>query len=81
MPNLAMKRKLESGECRDVSRCARTPDGDYVLEHFEEEVDYANAETEEWIWSIGRDRATGQILASHSTRFYQNPAYECVWLR
>ena len=81
MKNLRMQEKLRAGEAIDVSRCDRTPEGDYVLTAFEDDVDYCNAKTEEWIWSIGRELATGRIIASHSNTLYQNPAFECLWLR
>lgn len=81
MKNQAMLRKLEAGQAIDVSRCKRTNEGDYILTHFAEDVDYCNAETEEWIWSIGQDLSTGEILASHSSKFYQNADFNCLWLR
>jgi len=76
-----MLRKIDSGECIDISTCEKTPDGDYILERFEEGIDYCDAKGEYWIWSIGRHYDTGQILASTSSKFYQNDAYECLFLR
>jgi len=32
------------------------------------------------IWSIGRS-ADGRIYASLDARFYDNPRFECLWLR
>lgn len=81
MLNQRMKEKLERGECIDVSKCRRTAESDYILEEFIPDADYCNAETEAWIWSIGKDLWTGKIYASHSNKFYLNDKYECLWLR
>lgn len=83
MQNRAMRDKLERGECVDLSRCCRLIDGSYLLplDVWQEDVDYCNAETEGWIWSIGQHRTSGMIQAAHDTRFYQNPDYHCLWLR
>lgn len=85
MNNKAMERKLQTGECIDVSDCRRTERGDYILAGFREDIDYADAKTEEWIFSIGRvmrvypvtfeDKSTGMIepgtyLASTDARHY-----------
>jgi hypothetical protein len=78
--NRAMADKLIRGEANDVSECAR--DGDYyVLETFVEGRDYCDARTESWIWSIGKRHADGVILASLRGDLYQNPDFECLWLR
>ena len=65
----------------DLQFNAKTPDGEYILEAFVDGVDYCDASTESWIWSIGRHKKTGQILAALDGRFYQNEEYECLWLR
>lgn len=57
MTNLRMQEKLEAGEAFDVSDCARTDDGDYILEMNGDDnfdVDFCDAVREAWIWSIGR---------------------------
>ncbi len=76
-----MQRKMQAGEAVDVSGFPLNPDGDYILPDYADDIDYCNSKTEEWIWSIGRHRESGQILASTSQKFYQNPAFECLWLR
>lgn len=76
-----MLEKLNKRDAVDVSAFARNADGDYILPDYADDVDYCDAKTEEWIWSIGRDLKTGQILASTSPKFYQNTGYECLWLR
>lgn len=80
MPNLAMRQKLERGECIDISRCER--DGKfYIITNFKDDVDYCDAAHELWIWSIGRRKSDGVVHASTGSDLYQNPAYECLWLR
>jgi hypothetical protein len=81
MLNRRMAEKLLASEAIDVSKCPRNSNGDFILTAFQEDVDYCDAEREEWIWSIGRDRKSGEILASTSGKFYQNPSYECLFLR
>jgi len=76
-----MQEKLQSGDAIDLSDCKRTPDGDYIVTNFVEGVDYCDTKTESWIWSIGKNLETGQVVASTSTKFYGDPNYKCVWLR
>ena len=81
LQNRAMAVRLTKGECCDLSGCETNPDGDYILPDFIDGKDYCNAKTEQWIWSIGRHLRTGEILASHTGKFYRNSEYECLWLR
>lgn len=89
MTNQAMKRKLDEGDCLDVTEIgtevAVEPNGVRIFqldpETFEEDVDYCIPDTESWIWSIGKRKSDGTLFASTDTRFYQNPDYECIWLR
>jgi hypothetical protein len=81
MQNRAMLRKITSGQCIDISDCMRTVDGHYVLREFVEGKDYCDAADEAWIWSIGKHRETGIILASRASDLYQNPEVECLFLR
>lgn len=81
MTNASMLRKLEAGKCVDVSECKRTFEGDYILDGVEDGADYCDAKAEQWIWSIGRRRNDGIILASTTSKFYGNPDFECIWLR
>jgi len=60
--NKAMERKLTSGQAIDLSRCPRKGDF-YVLPKVIDGMDYCNAQTEQWIWSIGRHNKSGEILA------------------
>jgi hypothetical protein len=76
-----MKEKLENGEAIDVSACEKNENGDYILTNFEEDVDYCDSVNEWWIWSIGKNYTTGQILASTNSKFYQNKDYKCLFLR
>lgn len=79
--NRRMNEKVLSGEAIDISGCERNADGDYILKEFIEGKDYCNNFHQVWIWSIGKHYETGQILASHGNKFYQNPEYECLFLR
>lgn len=81
MQNLKMLEKLEKYDAVDVSIFPKNQDGDYILPEYVDGVDYCDADTEQWIWSIGVHNGTGQILASTTGKFYQNPEYKCVWLR
>lgn len=81
MLNRRMQEKLEAGEAMDVSACPRTAEGDYILESFPSNMDFCDALTEGWIWSVGRHLKTGQILASTTSKFYLNPEYDCLFLR
>jgi len=85
MRNRAMARKLASHRALNVREMMVPTDelgrGVYALDRYVDGVDYCDAEKELWIWSIGRRRHDGRIFASTDTRFYQNPDYECLWLR
>ncbi|GJQ43986.1 MAG: hypothetical protein JETCAE03_34840 [Ignavibacteriaceae bacterium] len=81
MRNLRMQEKINSGECIDLSECQKTPEGYYIVKNFIDGIDYCNAQTEEWIWSIGINNETNEIHASHSANLYENPKYKCIWLR
>jgi hypothetical protein len=83
MTNAQMEEMLRAGEALDVSGCPRDEHGDYLLPpgFFRESVDYCDAVQELWVHSIGRHIQTGEVLASTSGRFYQNPLFECLWLR
>lgn len=82
MVNRAMERMLADREAVDVRRIGEKIGPDvYVLREYEDGVDYCDAVDEVWIWSIGRERATGRILAATDGRYYLNPSFECLWLR
>lgn len=96
MRNQSMRTKLERGECVDLSGCRRhhlnRNVGDTVRRFYfvipsdvwQNDVDYCDAETEGWIWSIGRrlyGDGIGEIHASFSNELYQNEQYHCLWLR
>lgn len=93
MRNQAMARKLSARKCIDVSGCRRTAAGDYILERFNDNRDYCDASTEDWIWSIGKllrplpsvmadgSRETlpiGTFLASTSSRHYSAGESESI---
>lgn len=94
MNNQAMKRKLEKGECIDISQFPRLGPY-YVAPHFVDNSDYADADREAWVWSIGRcdrdfsfewDGVThlapeGTVLVSLDTDLYQRDGLTCLFLR
>jgi hypothetical protein len=60
----------------------RELEGAWQIFEFNEDCDYVygvRGDTRP-IWSIGR-RADGCYFAAPDSRFYQNPRFECVWLR
>jgi hypothetical protein len=78
--NRAMRRKLDEDKCIDVTGCER--DGNfYVLTAVVEGKDYCDTRRNAWVWSIGRRRSDGKILASLRTDLYEHPDFECLWLR
>lgn len=79
--NRSMASKIERGEAIDLQYNKKTPEGHYILKQFEEDSDYCDAYTEEWIWSIGKRHSDGVILASTGGIFYDNPDFLCIWLR
>lgn len=56
-------------------------DGVYRIQEFVEGADYRETANRRPIMSIGRNKETGEMLAAVDARFYQNPEYECIWLR
>ncbi len=91
MQNKAMERKIKSGNAIDLKDCERidapsTSEGNhknayYILKDFEDDMDYCDSSSESWIWSIGRRKSDGVILASTTSDLYQNPDFECLFLR
>ncbi len=85
--NLRMAEKLSDFEAEDISQCEKSSEGYYILTgdladpaHIDG-MDFCDASKEQWVWSIGRNKKTGQVLASMNACFYQNPEYDCLWLR
>lgn len=83
MQNRAMRNKLERGECVDLSTCDRTIEGFYIVppDVYQDDVDYCDAQTESWVWSVGRRLDNGAIHASLGSDLYQNDHYACLFLR
>lgn len=86
MKNKAMERKFKNHGAIDVRKAATHIEDDdgatlYTLPEYVDNIDYADGESEQWIWSIGRSLETGKIIAATDTRFYKNPYFECLWLR
>jgi hypothetical protein len=59
--------------------------GDYFeLRGFDDSgVEYWDSQTKRKrsIWSIGKHKETGKIIASYSSDLYGDDRYECIWLR
>lgn len=64
----------------DVRHFEQPEDGVYILPSFKDVYDYRDLKAGP-IWSIGRNKKTGEYRAALDGRFYQNDDYECVWLR
>ena len=81
MINKAMEEKIESGEAIYISDCPR--EGRYYrLTEIDTMADYCDAKQEAWIWSIGQRWDDPSVIhASQDTSLYQNPDYECLFLR
>lgn len=81
--NLAMTEKINNGEAIDLSDCLREG-RHYVVpeDKFCEGMDYCDINSG-WIWSLGRRKSDGKILASLSTDLYGKNSrdIECIWLR
>lgn len=85
LKNLAMQEALEKGHCLDVNTVGFPHEGFegsvWELKEFKEGYDYCDAVGERWIWSIGKSRINGRYFAAADAQMYQNPYFECVWLR
>jgi hypothetical protein len=83
--NLTMEQKWLSGDTIDICSIGKeVSDGLYELNgdiDANADYDYCDIKKERWIWSFGRRLSDGKIFASISHIFYQNPEFECIWLR
>jgi hypothetical protein len=79
--NRSMARKLIAGRAIDISKQPRTRGGYYILDHYVDGKDYCDAKQEAWVWSIGRRKSDNTILASLEGDLYENPKFDCLWLR
>lgn len=78
--NRRMEEKVAAMDAIDLKDHSR--EGDYyVLDAVVDGADYCDTSLEKWVWSIGRRKSDGVILASLTAEFYQNDAFECLWLR
>lgn len=84
MINLRMEEKLKAGECLDVNKIGKPhPQMPrvWILPEVIDGMDYCDAAGESWIWSIGRNIKTGEILAARDERYCHSKLEECVWSR
>ncbi len=82
MANRAMAEKLREGSAVDISAFGREGHH-YLLDAYADGIDYCDMNREAWVYSIGRRRKDGKIIASTNPNsdLYQNPEYDCLWLR
>lgn len=83
MKNRQMARKLAAGDAVSVSTF-RVPGQDIYRippSAWAEDVDWCDGQTEEWIWSIGRNDETREIFAAKDARYYNAEGWTCLWLR
>jgi hypothetical protein len=79
--NTWMRNALRSGDAIDVRMLGvEVEPGVFRLSEFIPEVQYVDAEDEVFIYSIGKDLESGEILAAVDGRFYNNEDYECIYL-
>ena len=77
-----MQGRIQDGEALSVREIGeKVSDGLYELRAFFDDIDYCDPIDEVYIWSIGISKKTGHIFAAIDSRFYENPEYDCVWLR
>lgn len=82
MTNKAMAEKLSTHAALSVLEEGEAIGGGlYKLKRFVDDRDYCDPQLEAWIWSIGRNRVTGEIFASTNSGLYQDESWECLFLR
>lgn len=82
IPMAEMLRKRQAIDVSVVGRPVPPFEGSvWVMSTFIEGVEYCDSQQELWIFSIGKHKQNGQYYAAIDNRFYQNPMFECVWLR
>jgi hypothetical protein len=82
MQNQAMEERLRAGVALSVlAEGKQVGSGLYELKRFVENKDYCDPLHEWWIWSIGKNFLTGKIVAATDARFYDDPTWECLFLR
>jgi hypothetical protein len=80
--NTWMKNALRSGDAIDVRMIGMEIEpGVFRLTEFIPDIEYVDAEKEAFIQSVGKDLASGEVLASTDGRFYNNDDYETLYLR
>ena len=84
--NPEAKRRLLDGRAIDVADLGiEVKPGVWKLNKFIDSTDYYDSKNNLWIWSIGKDKESGEMFAAVDGRFY-NPKkedfeYETIWLR
>ena len=83
--NPVMKRELADGTTLDVTQLGTQLD-ETTFElrpgAFVEGRDYCDPGRALWVWWIGRETATGRVLASVDPHAWEAlQCFECIWLR
>jgi hypothetical protein len=77
-----MKNALISGTVIDVRQVGvEIKPGVFKLTHYVPSTQYVDPEEEQFIFSIGKDKETGEIFAAYDTRFYGDDDYETLYLQ
>lgn len=84
--NPEAKKRLYNGQAIDIVDIGiETEPGVWKLNKFIDDTDFYDTKNNKWIWSIGKDKNTGEIFASVDARFYdpnnEDFEYETIWLR
>lgn len=79
--NTWMKNHLLYGDIIDVRQVGvETEPGVFKLNSFIPGIQYVDPEEEKFIFSIGKDKESGEIFAAYDTRFYGDDDYETLYL-
>lgn len=77
-----LRKALRDGRVIDVRQSGTEVEpGVFRIEKFYPGVDYYDSRREAPIFSIGKDVASGEIFAAHDLRFYDDPDYECLYVK
>jgi len=79
--NSAARQGLENGSILSVRDIGQEVEpGLFKLNKFVDGADYFDPETEQFIWTIGKDQ-DGEIYAAYDGRFWNDPEYETLFAR
>jgi hypothetical protein len=80
--NPIVRKNLSSGNLIDVNDIGyEVENGVFKLNRFVKDANYFDSKNNKNIFSIGKSLSTGEIFASHDTRYYNNDDYDTLYLR